>query len=127
MDFGVHLPVLAADGLPVPVELMVEYAAYVEQLGFQTLAAHDHMVYPRPWLDGLTVLAACATHTTHIPLLTAVALPVVRGPVPLARTFTALDLLSHGRLIAGVGAGSSVRDYAAVGIPFEERWARFDE
>ena len=39
----------------------------------------------------------------------------------------ALDLLSDGRVVAGVGPGSSERDYDAVGVPFEERWARFDE
>jgi hypothetical protein len=33
-----------------------------------------------------------------------------------------IDLLSGGRLVVGVGPGSSARDYAAVGIPFEERW-----
>jgi alkanesulfonate monooxygenase SsuD/methylene tetrahydromethanopterin reductase-like flavin-dependent oxidoreductase (luciferase family) len=38
-----------------------------------------------------------------------------------------LDLLSDGRVIAGVGPGSSERDYDAVGVPHEERWERFDE
>jgi alkanesulfonate monooxygenase SsuD/methylene tetrahydromethanopterin reductase-like flavin-dependent oxidoreductase (luciferase family) len=47
--------------------------------------------------------------------------------VPLAKTLAALDLLSDGRLIAGVGPGSSQRDYEALGVPFEERWERFDE
>jgi alkanesulfonate monooxygenase SsuD/methylene tetrahydromethanopterin reductase-like flavin-dependent oxidoreductase (luciferase family) len=56
-----------------------------------------------------------------------VALPVVRGPVPLAKSLAAIDLLSGGRLIVGVGPGSSAQDYAAVGIPFEERWKRLDE
>jgi alkanesulfonate monooxygenase SsuD/methylene tetrahydromethanopterin reductase-like flavin-dependent oxidoreductase (luciferase family) len=39
----------------------------------------------------------------------------------------AIDRLSGGRLIACVGPGSSARDYAAVGIPFEERWKRLEE
>ena len=39
---------------------------------------------------------------------------------------TALHQLSGGRLVAGVGPGSSPRDYAAIGVPFEDRWARFD-
>src|SRR3712207_2112804 len=60
-------------------------------------------------------------------LATTVALPVVRGPVALAKSLAALDLLSGGRLIVGVGPGSSARDYAAVSIPFEERWKRLDE
>jgi alkanesulfonate monooxygenase SsuD/methylene tetrahydromethanopterin reductase-like flavin-dependent oxidoreductase (luciferase family) len=63
----------------------------------------------------------------RIALATTVALPTVRGPVALAKSLAAIDLLSGGRLIVGVGPGSSARDYAAVGIPFEERWQRLDE
>jgi alkanesulfonate monooxygenase SsuD/methylene tetrahydromethanopterin reductase-like flavin-dependent oxidoreductase (luciferase family) len=60
-------------------------------------------------------------------LVTTVSLPVVRGPIPLAKSLGAIDRLSGGRLIACVGPGSSARDYAAVGIPFEERWKRLEE
>jgi len=59
--------------------------------------------------------------------MTTVALPVVRGPVPLAKSLAALDVLSGGHLIAGVGPGSSPQDYSLVAIAFEERWKRFDE
>jgi alkanesulfonate monooxygenase SsuD/methylene tetrahydromethanopterin reductase-like flavin-dependent oxidoreductase (luciferase family) len=45
----------------------------------------------------------------------------------LAKALAALDLLSDGRVSAGVGPGSSQRDYDAVGVPYEERWERFDE
>jgi alkanesulfonate monooxygenase SsuD/methylene tetrahydromethanopterin reductase-like flavin-dependent oxidoreductase (luciferase family) len=51
----------------------------------------------------------------------------LRGPVPLAKTLAALDVLSGGRLTAGLGPGSSERDYDAIGVPFEDRWKRFDE
>jgi alkanesulfonate monooxygenase SsuD/methylene tetrahydromethanopterin reductase-like flavin-dependent oxidoreductase (luciferase family) len=60
-------------------------------------------------------------------LATTVALVALRGPVPLAKTLVALDPLSEGRVIAGVGPGSSERDYDAVGVPHAERWARFDD
>jgi alkanesulfonate monooxygenase SsuD/methylene tetrahydromethanopterin reductase-like flavin-dependent oxidoreductase (luciferase family) len=39
----------------------------------------------------------------------------------------ALDVLSDGRVVTGVGPGSSPEDYALVGLTFEERWPRFDE
>jgi alkanesulfonate monooxygenase SsuD/methylene tetrahydromethanopterin reductase-like flavin-dependent oxidoreductase (luciferase family) len=55
------------------------------------------------------------------------ALPVVRGAHSLARALAAIDQLSDGRLIAGVAPGSSRRDYDLVGIPFEQRWSRFDD
>ena len=60
-------------------------------------------------------------------LATTVSLPVVRGPVPLAKSMSAIDRLSGGRLTVCVGPGSSAQDYAAVGIPFDERWKRLDE
>ena len=60
-------------------------------------------------------------------LATTVALAALRGPVPLAKTLAALDVLSEGRVVAGVGPGSSERDYDAVGMPYAERWERFDE
>jgi alkanesulfonate monooxygenase SsuD/methylene tetrahydromethanopterin reductase-like flavin-dependent oxidoreductase (luciferase family) len=60
-------------------------------------------------------------------LATTVSLAVLRGPVALAKMLAAINILSEGRLIAGLGPGSSERDYDAMGIPFEERWKRFDE
>ena len=60
-------------------------------------------------------------------LATTVALPVVRGPIALAKALSAIDRLSDGRLMVAVGPGSSDQDYAAVGIDFSERWARLDE
>ena len=60
-------------------------------------------------------------------LATTLTLPVVRGPVATAKTLAAIDILSGGRLIVGVGPGSSARDYDSVGLPFEERWKRLDE
>ncbi len=60
-------------------------------------------------------------------LATTVCLPVVRGPVPLAKSLAAIDRLSGGRLVVAVGPGSSEQDYECVGLDFEERWARLDE
>src|SRR5205823_11940726 len=65
--------------------------------------------------------------SSDLTLATTVCLPVVRGPVQAAKTLGAIDLLSGGRLLIGVGPGSSPQDYAAVGVAFEERWRRFDE
>jgi alkanesulfonate monooxygenase SsuD/methylene tetrahydromethanopterin reductase-like flavin-dependent oxidoreductase (luciferase family) len=96
-------------------------------LGFGALAANDHLVFSKPWLDGPTALATVLSHSGEMDLATTVSLPIVRGPVPLAKSLAAIDRLSGGRLIACVGPGSSERDYAIVGIPFEERWKRLDE
>jgi alkanesulfonate monooxygenase SsuD/methylene tetrahydromethanopterin reductase-like flavin-dependent oxidoreductase (luciferase family) len=72
-------------------------------------------------------LAATIDAAADMTIATTVSLPVVRGPVQTAKTLAALDVLSGGRLLAGVGPGSSPRDYAAAGVVFQERWGRFDE
>ena len=127
MDYGVHLPLIDLDGKPFSLRRLSRYAETAERLGFQAISANDHLLFSRPWLDGPTALAAVLAQTGHMTLATSVALPVVRGPVSLAKTLAAIDLLSGGRLIVGVGPGSSPRDYAAVGVPFEERWKRLEE
>ena len=95
--------------------------------GFASVSANDHFLFQTPWLDGPTALAAVIDRSGGMELATTVALAALRGPVPLAKTLAALDVLSDGRVVAGVGPGSSERDYAAVGVPYEERWQRFDE
>src|SRR5215211_2000999 len=127
MDYAVHLPLIALDGRPWSLRRLLEYAELAEDLGFGALSANDHLLFPRPWLDGPTALPAVLAVAERIALATTVTLPTVRGPVALAKSLAAIDLLSGGRLIVGVGPGSSARDFAAVGIPFEERWKRLDE
>ena len=95
--------------------------------GFAAVSANDHFVFSTPWLDGPTALASVIERSGDLTLATTVSLAVLRGPVPLAKTLAALDVLSEGRLIAALGPGSSMRDYDALGIPFDERWKRFDE
>ena len=127
MDFGLHLPLMDFGGNAFTLDHLIAYAETGQELGFRALAANDHLVYSRPWLDGPTALAAVLSHSGHMDLVTTVSLPVVRGPIPLAKSLGAIDRLSGGRLIACMGPGSSARDYTAVGIPFEERWKRLDE
>lgn len=127
MDYGLHLPLMDFGHNPYTLEHLIAYAETAHQLGFSALAANDHMVFSKPWLDGPTALAAVLSHSGRMDLVTTVSLPIVRGPVQLAKSLGAIDRLSGGRLIACVGPGSSARDYAAVGIPFEERWKRLDE
>src|SRR3954470_1100113 len=94
------------------------------ECGLAAVSANDHFLFQAPWLDGPTALATVIERSGAMELATTVALVALRGPVPLAKTVAALDLLSDGRLIAGVGPGSSARDYDAVGVPYEERWQR---
>ncbi len=127
MKFGVHLPLIDFTGRPFSLQLLLAVARRAKELGYTGLAANDHLVFGRPWLDGPAALSAVLAESGEMTLATTVALPVVRGPLATAKTLGALSILSGGRLVAGVGPGSSSRDYEAVGIEFEERWPRFDE
>lgn len=66
-------------------------------------------------------------HTGTMDLATTVALPVTRGPIPLAKTIGAIDRLSEGRVVLVVGPGSSPKDYEIVGLDFDDRGREVDE
>jgi probable F420-dependent oxidoreductase len=127
MNYGVHLPLIGFGERPASLRHFIHYTETAEGLGFAALSVNDHLLFSRPWLDGPTALSSVLSATGQMDLMTTVALPVVRGPVALAKSMAAIDILSGGRLIVGAGPGSSARDYAAVGIPFEERFKRLDE
>jgi alkanesulfonate monooxygenase SsuD/methylene tetrahydromethanopterin reductase-like flavin-dependent oxidoreductase (luciferase family) len=127
MDFGVHLPLMDFGGHPYSWEHLSTFTRAASRLGFRAVAANDHLVFDVPWLDGPTALAAVIADSGSMTLATTVALPTVRGPIALAKTLSAIDLLSDGRLVVAVGPGSSPRDYEAVGLNFNERWPRFEE
>jgi alkanesulfonate monooxygenase SsuD/methylene tetrahydromethanopterin reductase-like flavin-dependent oxidoreductase (luciferase family) len=126
LEYGAHLPLIDL-GAPRSLAALGAYARTAASLGYRYLCANDHLVFGRPWLDGPTALAALIEASQDMTLVTAAGLPVLRGPVQLAKTLAAIDILSGGRLVAGVGPGSSAGDYAAVGIGYQERWRRFDE
>lgn len=124
MKYGAHLPIADLDGRGV-VDLSA-YARTAAELGFDTLAANDHLTFARPWLDGIVALASVVQASGDLTLATTAALPVVRGPAVLAKAAAALDVLSGGRVVLGLGPGSSPADYALAGVDFEERWPRFE-
>ena len=128
MEFGAHLPLLSwGDDEPLSAARLAEYARLAGDLGMSWLTANDHLVYGKPWLDGPIALASVLPAAGDMTVATTVALPVVRAPAPMAKAFVAIDRLSGGRLVVGVGPGSSERDYRTMGVPFEERWPRFEE
>lgn len=109
------------------VDHLARYVETAVELGFEAVCANDHVVFGSPWLDGPTALSAVVSYSGNARLVTTVANPVVRGPAVLAKALAALDVLSSGRVVAGLAPGSSEGDYASVGVPFAQRWERFDE
>jgi alkanesulfonate monooxygenase SsuD/methylene tetrahydromethanopterin reductase-like flavin-dependent oxidoreductase (luciferase family) len=128
MEFGAHLPLMTwGDEEPASLADLTAYARLANELGLVWLTSNDHLVYGRPWLDGPVSLASVLPAIGAMTVATTIALPVVRGPGPLAKALAAIDRFSGGKLVVGVGPGSSERDYRAVGIAWEERWPRFEE
>jgi alkanesulfonate monooxygenase SsuD/methylene tetrahydromethanopterin reductase-like flavin-dependent oxidoreductase (luciferase family) len=127
MQLGAHLPQMEFGGEGQSLARIRDAAEAARDSGFAAVSANDHFLFQTPWLDGLAALAATLDQTEPLELSTTVSLVSLRGPVALAKSLAAIDLLSGGRMAAGVGPGSSVRDYEALGLDFEDRWKRFDE
>jgi probable F420-dependent oxidoreductase len=127
-------------GVQLPeVEREVRWPEYVamaraaEEVGFDSIWIGDHLLYrddgrPErgPW-DAWTVLAGLAGVTERVTLGPLVACTAFHRPGVLARTAAAVDELSGGRLVLGLGAGWNEPEFRAFGIPFDHRVARFEE
>jgi alkanesulfonate monooxygenase SsuD/methylene tetrahydromethanopterin reductase-like flavin-dependent oxidoreductase (luciferase family) len=127
VKFGVHLPVMGFNTRNPSKDQILSFAKKSEELGFDSLSVNDHIVFQTSWLDAISTLSAVASSTDRIKLATSVLNIVVRNPIICAKALVAIDILSSGRLVAGVGPGSHRGDYEACGIAFEERWSRFTE
>jgi probable F420-dependent oxidoreductase len=113
-----------------------EYAALAraaEEVGFDSIWLGDHLLYRGdgraergPW-DVWTSLAALAAVTARVELGPLVACLAFHPPGILARAAAAVDEISGGRLVAGVGAGWNEPEFRAFGIPFDARVSRFAE
>jgi probable F420-dependent oxidoreductase len=127
-------------GIQLPeVEREVRWPEYVamaraaEEVGFDSIWVGDHLLYrddgrPErgPW-DAWTLLAGLAGVTERVTLGPLVACTAFQRPGALARTAAAVDELSGGRLVLGLGAGWNEPEFRAFGIPFDHRIARFEE
>jgi alkanesulfonate monooxygenase SsuD/methylene tetrahydromethanopterin reductase-like flavin-dependent oxidoreductase (luciferase family) len=127
IKFGVHVPVMGFDGKEPTKEQVISFAQHAEALGYDSLSVNDHIVFHTSWLDAISTLSAVAASTTRILIGTSILNIVVRNPVVCAKAVAAIDILSSGRLFAGVGPGSHRGDYDTCGIDFNERWPRFSE
>jgi probable F420-dependent oxidoreductase len=122
-------------------------ASAADSCGFATLWAGEHVVmvdrsesrYPysddgvigvpaqADWLDPMIALSFAAAASTRIGVATGVLLLPEHNPVVVAKQAASLDRLSGGRLTLGVGVGWSREEFAALGVPFEDRAARTAE
>ena len=80
-----------------------------------------------PFPEPLATLAVIAGATSRIRLITAILIAPLRPPVLLAKTAATVHALSGGRLVLGISTSWHQEEYAAVGVPFEERGQRLDD
>lgn len=108
--------------------------AEAEELGFAGLFRSDHFTNGQPpdldSLEMIVSLAYVADHTSRIHFGPLVAPLSFRHPVQLARQAAALDDLSGGRMILGLGAGWQEREHETFGFSLgnlDTRMRRFEE
>ncbi len=101
-----------------------EKARKIEDLGFSTLFIPDHF---GDQYAPLIALAAAGAATTSLRLGMLVLDNDFRHPLVLAKELATLDVLSNGRVEAGIGAGWMTTDYEFSGIPYESPGVRIDK
>ena len=104
----------------------------VEQLGFEAVWVPDHYYFERPsgletFPDVWTLLTAIAVKTERVKLGTNVLAATFRHPAEMAKMAAAIQDLSGGRFLLGIGAGNQAHEHAAFGLDFAHRVGRFKE
>jgi alkanesulfonate monooxygenase SsuD/methylene tetrahydromethanopterin reductase-like flavin-dependent oxidoreductase (luciferase family) len=102
--------------------------ALLDEIGFQSLWAGDHIAFTSPILDPMLGLSQAVAHSDTLTVGTGVYLLPLRSAAAAAKLASSLDHLSEGRFIFGIGAGGEFpREFAACGVPLKERGQRMTE
>jgi probable F420-dependent oxidoreductase len=127
-------------------DLFAQLARDAEELGFESIWTVEHVIIPQPHMpypgskdgqmpggdhvaipDPLIPLAYAAAITSKIKLATGIVILPQRHPLYLAKQLASLDVLSHGRVILGIGSGWMPEEFASVDVDFKTRGALTDE
>ncbi|MFF3171085.1 LLM class F420-dependent oxidoreductase [Streptomyces sp. NPDC057900] len=124
-----------------------DVARAAEAAGYESLWVFERVLFPEPatqglygvpglaWpdhyrgvADPLITMTLAASATDRARLGTSVLVAPLHIPFQLARSLASLDAASGGRVVAGLGTGWSLDEYAAASVaPFEQRGAVLDE
>jgi alkanesulfonate monooxygenase len=131
MQLGVGLPSFSSETHALPPHRFERYARTAEEHGFAGAWLIEHLVRPPTYasslLDPLSTLSYVAGATDSIPIGTSVMLLPLRDPVMAAKRAATIQHLAGRRLTLGLGTGYVEAEFDAVGVPMEERSARYLE
>jgi F420-dependent oxidoreductase-like protein len=132
---GLQIPLFTYPDVP-PAQLFERVAAQAvtaEQSGFDTLFVMDHF-YQLPMMgrpdqemfEAYTLLGALAARTERLRLGTLVTGVTYRHPSHLAKAVTALDVISSGRALLGIGAAWFELEHRSLGFEFPPLTVRYE-
>jgi probable F420-dependent oxidoreductase len=144
MKFGLRYANAGPFAFP---EMLTHLAQTAERVGVESIWTVEHVAIPvgykstypydpsgkipapeqMPIPDPLIALAYAAAVTKTLRLATGIVILPQRHPLYVAKEVATLDVLSHGRVIFGIGVGWLAEEFEALGVPFEERAARTAE
>jgi alkanesulfonate monooxygenase SsuD/methylene tetrahydromethanopterin reductase-like flavin-dependent oxidoreductase (luciferase family) len=105
---------------------VAELCRRAEATGADSLWAVDHLFWPHPMGESLTTLAVAAGATSRPTLGTCVLQLPLRRPAAVAKQATALQLLSGGRFVLGLGVGIHEGEYLRAGVEYHRRGELMD-
>lgn len=149
VSFGVRVP---NSGPLASLDNIVRAATEAEELGFDSVFVHDHVVWSTAmhrhhissgahealadeqtpdFYESLTTMAYIAAVTSRVQIGVACLVMPTRNPIYAAKQLATLDQLSRGRILAGVGLGSKASlesdEFDVFGVPFSKRGRMTDE
>jgi len=135
LELGLNLPYVEGtlDGRTPRWADILAMAQTAESIGFDAIWISDHVGFGDPkgdW-DGAweswTLLSALAASTSRVALGNFVLAVPFRNPALLAKMAETLDEVSGGRVILGLGAGWNEPEFTSYGIPYDDRFRRFED
>ncbi|MEU6347190.1 TIGR03619 family F420-dependent LLM class oxidoreductase [Streptomyces sp. NPDC046977] len=142
MRLGLTIPTF---GPHSTADVIAHVSRTAEEMGYDSLWTGDRVLSPEqpkdPYpgnngvmprvfencMDPAAALSFAAANTSRVRLGTSTLNALWQPPIMLARQLTTLDVLSGGRLDAGLGLGWMREEYEALGLPWARRGERLEE
>lgn len=127
MRLGAALPLADLSGGPPGPTSFAEAARTIEDLGYASIWTFDAVGRGFMLPDPLMALTVAAGVTERVELGTGIMQLPIRNVVEVAHRVLTLELLAPGRILFGVGPGSTERDFELFGGDFNRRFADFEQ